>query len=82
MGVLTWILLGLIAGFLAKLIAPGARARGLVRTTVLGVIGALVGGFIATALGADEGVTGINLWSVAVAAGGSLVVIWLAGLFR
>ena len=51
MSIIAWIVLGLLAGLIAKKIMPGAERIGLILTTVLGVIGAILGGFLATALG-------------------------------
>ena len=51
MGIISWILFGLVVGFIAKLIMPGRQGGGFILTTVLGVIGAFVGGFISTTLG-------------------------------
>ena len=58
MGILSWIILGLIAGAIAKLVMPGKDPGGIIVTMVLGIIGALLGGFIGRALGmysANEG---------------------------
>ena len=51
MGIIGWIILGLLAGFIAKAVLPGEDPGGIIVTTLLGVAGALVGGFIAQALG-------------------------------
>ncbi|MGH2995052.1 MAG: GlsB/YeaQ/YmgE family stress response membrane protein [Gaiellaceae bacterium] len=51
MGIIGWIILGLLAGFIAKAVLPGEDPGGIIATTLLGVAGALVGGFIAQALG-------------------------------
>jgi uncharacterized membrane protein YeaQ/YmgE (transglycosylase-associated protein family) len=51
MGIIGWIILGLLAGFIAKAVLPGEDPGGIILTTLLGVAGALVGGFIAQALG-------------------------------
>lgn len=75
MGVLTWILLGLVVGALAKFIMPGRDPGGLVITILLGIAGALVGGFIGTAVGLGT-VTGFNLGSLAIATGGALVLLF------
>lgn len=78
MGLVAWILVGLAAGFLAELVLGGGPGgigiRRLVLTGVLGVAGAIVGGFISTALGFGD-VTGFNLRSVLIAAGGAMLVI-------
>jgi uncharacterized membrane protein YeaQ/YmgE (transglycosylase-associated protein family) len=82
-GIITWAILGLIAGFIAKWIMPRPQPTGIVSTMVVGIVGALIGGFIATTLGASDGITGLNIWSIAVAVGGSVVLLWLfAVLFR
>ena len=75
MGVVSWVVFGLLAGALAKWVMPGKDGGGLVRTTALGVAGALVGGFIASFLGFGGEITGFDLRSFAVAVGGSLVVL-------
>ncbi len=75
MGILSWILLGLIVGVLAKWIMPGDDPGGFVLTVVLGIAGALVGGFIASAL--DMGTTtGFDLRSIAIATAGALLLLW------
>ena len=51
MGIIGWIILGLLAGFIAKAILPGDDPGGIIVTAILGVVGALVAGFIATAIG-------------------------------
>ena len=79
MGFLAFLLLGLIAGAIAKLIHPGRQGGGWVITLVLGVIGALVGGFIGRAL-FDSDVDGFfSLSSWLLAIGGSLIVLVIYG---
>jgi uncharacterized membrane protein YeaQ/YmgE (transglycosylase-associated protein family) len=73
MGILSWIILGLIAGFIGSKIVE-SQGQGLWLNIALGIVGALVGGFIFSAFGAD-GVTGLNLWSMIVAVVGSIVVL-------
>lgn len=76
MGLLSWIILGLIAGGLAKLILPGRQPGGIIGTLLAGVLGAILGGFVGTAL--DLGtVTGINLASILLAFAGAVVVLLL-----
>lgn len=76
MGILSWILLGLIVGALAKWIMPGPDPGGLVVTTLLGIAGAFVGGYLATLLGVGTA-GGFNLGSLAVAVGGALLILWV-----
>ena len=74
MGLLSWILLGLVVGVLAKWILPGDDPGGFVITVLIGIAGAVVGGFIASRLGLGS-VTGFNLGSLAIAVGGSLLLL-------
>jgi uncharacterized membrane protein YeaQ/YmgE (transglycosylase-associated protein family) len=74
MGLIAWIVFGLIAGAVARLIFPGRQPGGLLITIVLGIAGAVAGGLIASAAGAG-GVTGFNLWSLLVAIGGALLLL-------
>jgi uncharacterized membrane protein YeaQ/YmgE (transglycosylase-associated protein family) len=74
MGVLAWIVLGLIAGAIAKWILPGNDPGGFIVTIVIGIVGAVIGGFIGTALGFGA-VDGLNLGSIAIAVLGSIVLL-------
>jgi uncharacterized membrane protein YeaQ/YmgE (transglycosylase-associated protein family) len=74
MGILSWIVLGLIAGALAKFVLPGKDPGGIIITILIGIAGAVVGGFIGTALGFGA-VTGIDLRSVAIAIGGAIILL-------
>ncbi len=76
MGIISWILFGLLAGILAKFVMPGDDGGGFIKTTLLGVVGAMVGGFIGTRLGFGE-VTGFNVRSFAIASAGAVLVLWL-----
>ena len=76
MGILSWVLLGLIAGALAKWIMPGKDPGGISITILIGVAGALIGGFLASLLGIG-GVTGFNLWSILIAVAGALILLWV-----
>ena len=73
MGFISWIVLGLIAGFIASKVV-NKQGEGLVLDIVLGIIGAVVGGFLFSTFGA-AGVTGFNLWSLLVAVIGAIVVL-------
>ena len=74
MGIIAWIVLGLICGALAKFIMPGKDPGGIVVTMLLGVAGALVGGFLASLLGFGA-VGGFNLKSIIVATLGAIVLL-------
>ncbi len=76
MGIIAWIVLGLIAGGLAKLIMPGRDPGGIIVTMLIGIAGAIVGGFIFSLFGGG-GVSGLNLGSIIVAVIGALVLLAL-----
>ena len=73
MGIISWIILGLIAGFIGSKIVD-KQGQGLWLNIALGIVGALVGGFLFDLFGA-AGVTGLNLWSMIVAIVGSIVAL-------
>jgi uncharacterized membrane protein YeaQ/YmgE (transglycosylase-associated protein family) len=75
MGIIAWIVLGLVAGWIASKIMHG-QGSGLLMNLVLGVVGAFVGGLLIGTIG-GAGVTGLNLWSLLVAVLGAVVVLWL-----
>ena len=75
MGILTWIIFGLIAGIIAKLIMPGRDPGGFFITILIGIAGALVGGFISSLLGLG-GVQGFDIRSFLIAIVGSLLLLW------
>jgi uncharacterized membrane protein YeaQ/YmgE (transglycosylase-associated protein family) len=81
MGIVGWILLGLLAGLIAKGIVPGADRAGIILTTLLGVAGALLGGFVATALGWGDPIDeffDISTWLAAIAGAAVILVVWNA----
>ena len=73
MGIISWIILGLIAGFIGSKIV-NKQGQGFWLNIALGIIGALVGGFLFSFFGAS-GVTGLDIWSMIVAIVGSVVVL-------
>jgi uncharacterized membrane protein YeaQ/YmgE (transglycosylase-associated protein family) len=75
MGILSWILFGLIAGAAAKWIMPGRDPGGIIVTIILGIVGAVVGGFIGSFIGFG-GVSGFDIRSLAVAIGGALLLLF------
>lgn len=75
MGILTWILVGLIAGVLAKIAMPGPDPGGIILTIVIGIVGALIGGFVVNRLLGGPNVTGFNLPSILVATLGAIILL-------
>jgi len=75
-GLLSWLVMGLIVGMLAKWIMPGKDGGGLVGTIIVGIVGAMIGGWLGTFLGIGR-VDGFNLGSIAIATGGGIVLLWL-----
>jgi uncharacterized membrane protein YeaQ/YmgE (transglycosylase-associated protein family) len=75
MGILAWILFGLIAGAVAKLIMPGSGPGGIFITILLGIVGAVVGGFIGNMLGFGD-VNGFDFRSFMIAVFGALVLLF------
>ena len=75
MSILAWIVLGLIAGFIASKIYVGT-GQGILMDIVLGIVGAVVGGYLFDMLGA-AGITGFNIWSMLVAIVGAVLVLWI-----
>ena len=80
MGILAWIILGLVAGALAKFIMPGQQGGGIILTVVLGVVGALVGGFLGTHVLGFGDISGFDVRSLGIAVGGAVLVLFVYGL--
>ncbi|HEY5674230.1 MAG TPA: GlsB/YeaQ/YmgE family stress response membrane protein [Malonomonas sp.] len=76
MGILTWIVMGLIVGALAKFIMPGRDPGGILVTILIGIAGAFLGGFIGSFLGLGA-VTGFNIGSLLLATGGAVLLLVL-----
>jgi len=75
MGLISWIVLGLIAGLIAKALMPGKDPGGCIITIIIGIVGALLGGFLSTALGFG-GLTGDIDWrSLVIAILGSIILL-------
>lgn len=79
MGIISWILLGLVAGAIAKALTPGRDPGGCVVTMVIGIIGAVIGGWIATHFLHMGTVNGFNLRSILIATGGAVVALLIWG---
>jgi len=76
MGIIAWIVLGLLAGIIAKFLLPGDDPGGIIVTTIIGIVGAILGGFVAKALGFGDPIDeffDISTWIAAIL--GSLVLL-------
>jgi uncharacterized membrane protein YeaQ/YmgE (transglycosylase-associated protein family) len=81
MGIIAWILLGLVAGILAKALLPGEDPGGIIITTIVGVVGAMLGGFVAKALGFGDPIDeffDISTWIAAIIGAIALLVAYRA----
>ncbi len=74
MGIIAWVVLGLIAGAIAKFLMPGRDPGGIFITIIIGIVGAVIGGFIGNSLGVGD-VSGVNLWSIVLAVAGSVILL-------
>ncbi len=79
MGIISWVMVGLIAGLLSKWIIPESGPVGFIVTALIGMAGASMGGFIARLFG-GAGATGFNVWSILVATLGAIILLFLYGL--
>ena len=77
MGILVRIIIGAIAGLIAGKIM-GSGKRGFIMDTIIGVVGASLGSFVASLIGLG-GVNGFNLYSLLIAVGGACLLLWIAG---
>ena len=75
MGIIAWIVLGLIAGAIAKMLMPGDDPGGIIVTILLGIAGAVVGGFIAVALNISNGIDDFDIGSIFLAIVGAMVLL-------
>ncbi|HEV2550989.1 MAG TPA: GlsB/YeaQ/YmgE family stress response membrane protein [Stellaceae bacterium] len=80
MSIIAWIILGLVAGFIASKIV-NRHGAGVFLDIVIGIVGAVIGGWIMAAVG-GQGVTGFNLYSLVVAIGGAVVLLIIAHAVR
>jgi len=80
MGIISWMVVGAVAGYLAGSLVKGDESYGLIGHIVLGIVGAIVGGFIAGALTGGDYITGINVTTIVVAVIGAViaVIVWNA----
>ncbi|MBV8748166.1 MAG: GlsB/YeaQ/YmgE family stress response membrane protein [Candidatus Eremiobacteraeota bacterium] len=76
MDLLSWLIVGLVAGFLAKYVVPGEGPGGILGDLIIGIIGAFIGGWVFNAFG-HTGTTGLNLWSILVAFVGAVILLFI-----
>jgi uncharacterized membrane protein YeaQ/YmgE (transglycosylase-associated protein family) len=81
MGIISWIVMGLIIGLLAKFVMPGKDPQGCFVTILLGIGGGLLGGYLGTTLGLGS-VTGFDLRSILIATGGAVIILILYRMVR
>jgi len=83
MGILSWIIVGLIAGALAKWIMPGKDPGGIIVTMLIGIVGAVIGGFLVGLVIGGDLISGINITTILVATLGAIVLLaiyrWFVG---
>ena len=77
MGILSWIVVGLIAGVIAKLLLPGRDPGGCIITMLIGIAGAILGGFLVGLFVGGNVVTGINVTTIVVAVAGAIILLLL-----
>jgi uncharacterized membrane protein YeaQ/YmgE (transglycosylase-associated protein family) len=78
-GILLWAVFGLIAGAIARILMPGKAPGGIIVTIALGIVGAVVGGFLGTQLGFGD-ISGFDLRSMLLAVSGGVLVLFNYGL--
>ena len=75
MGIISWLVVGAIAGYLAGFLVKGDESMGVIGHIVLGIVGALVGGFLAGLITGGDYISGINLTTIVVAVIGAVIVV-------
>ena len=81
MGILSWLILGLVVGIIAKFLMPGKDPGGFVITIIIGIAGAFVGGFIGSRIGFGT-VSGFDLRSLMIAVGGAILLLVIYRVFK
>lgn len=81
MGILSWIVLGALAGWIASMIMGENRQMGAFANIIVGVIGAFIGGFLVNLFG-GQGLIGFNLWSLVVAIIGAVILLWIISFIK
>ena len=76
MNIIAWIIVGLVAGAIAKMLMPGDDPGGIIITILLGIAGAIVGGFIAVALNLSNGVDDFDIGTIVLAVLGAMLLLF------
>ena len=82
MGIISWIIVGAIAGWLASIVMKTNAQQGLITDIIVGIVGGLIGGFVINALGGSGDVTGINIGSILVAFIGAVILLAILRAIR
>ena len=81
MGIISWIIIGGIAGWIGSMITKNDAEMGVWKNIIVGIIGSIIGGFVFNILG-GYGITGFNIWSLIVAVIGSVILLSIINLFK
>ncbi|MBA4700560.1 MAG: GlsB/YeaQ/YmgE family stress response membrane protein [Ruminococcus sp.] len=81
MGIIGWIIIGALAGWLASIVTKNNKKMGAFANIGVGIVGGFIGGFVMNLLG-GSGITGFNIWSLLVAFIGSLIFLWIVNAVR
>ena len=76
MSIIAWVVLGLIAGTIAKALMPGKDPGGIIVTMLIGIVGAFIGGFIGNLI-TGSGLNGFSIWSIVLAVVGAMLLLWV-----
>ena len=77
MGILAWVILGIIAGAIAKAIMPGRDPGGFIVTALIGIVGAVIGGFLGNMIFGIGGISGVDIRSILISVVGALLLLWI-----
>lgn len=81
MGIIAWIILGALSGWIASMIMKKNESMGAIANIITGIIGAFIAGIVFNLIGAEK-VTGLNLYSVLVSVVGACILLWIVGKFK
>lgn len=81
MGLIAWIILGALSGWIASMIMKKNESMGALANIITGIVGAFIGGIVFNLIGADK-VTGLNLYSVLVSVVGACILLWIVGKIK